>query len=153
MISIHISGVINLVCHTSRAWDLDKYSHLGVINLVCHTSRAWDLDKYSHLGVINLVCHTSRAWDLDKYSHLGVINLVCHTSRAWDFDKHSGTSLIRSSKMRTPPSTGHHQESSYFCFVCFCQINLGRVSSLYARMTIIKLFRATLYNFCFNGFH
>ena len=44
--------------------------------------------------------------------------------------KYSGTSLIQSSKMRTPPSTGHHQESSCFCFVCFCQINLGGASGL-----------------------
>ena len=55
---------------------------------------------------------------------------------------YSGTSLIRSSKMRTPPSTGHHQESSCFCFVCFCQINLGGASGLVAcaRMSIITLY-------------
>ena len=52
---------------------------------------------------------------------------------------YSGTSLIRSSKMRTPPSTGHHQESS--C-VCFCQINLGGAYGLVARarMAIIILY-------------
>ena len=56
--------------------------------------------------------------------------------------EYSGTSLIRSSKMRTPPSTGHHQESSCFCFVCFCQINLGGASGLVAcaRMAIITLY-------------
>ena len=48
------------------------------------------------------------------------------------YDIYSGTSLIRSSKMRTPPSTGHHQESSCFCLVCFCQINLGGASGLVA---------------------
>ena len=55
---------------------------------------------------------------------------------------YSGTSLIRSSKMRTPPSTGHHQESSCFCFVCFCQINLGGASGLVACacMAIITLY-------------
>ena len=47
--------------------------------------------------------------------------------------KYSGTSLIRSSKMQTPPSTGHYQESSCFCFVCFCQINLGGASGLVER--------------------
>ena len=60
---------------------------------------------------------------------------------------YSGTSLIRSSKMRTPPSTGHHQESSCFCFVCFCQINLGRASGLVAcaRMAIITLYSVLHY--------
>ena len=53
--------------------------------------------------------------------------------------KYSGTSLLRSCKMRTPPSTGHHRESSCFCFVCFCQINLGGASGLDARMAIITL--------------
>ena len=55
--------------------------------------------------------------------------------------------LIRSSKMRTPPSTGHHQESSCFCFVCFCQINLGRASGLdaCARMAIITLYSVLHY--------
>ena len=45
--------------------------------------------------------------------------------------------------MRTPHSTGHHQESSCFCFVCFCQINLGGASGLDACMAIITLLRAT----------
>ena len=60
---------------------------------------------------------------------------------------YSGTSLIRSSKMRTPPSTGHHQESSCFCFVCFCQINLGGASGLVAcaRMAIITLYSVLHY--------
>ena len=55
---------------------------------------------------------------------------------------YSETSLIRPSKMRTPPSTGHHQESSCFCFVCFCQINLGGASGLVACacMAIITLY-------------
>ena len=58
-----------------------------------------------------------------------------------------GTSLIRSSKMRTPPSTGHHQESSCFCFVCFYQINLGGASGLVActRMAIIALYTVLHY--------
>ena len=59
-----------------------------------------------------------------------------------DTHTYSGTSLIWSSKMRTPPSTGYHQESSCFCFVCFCQINLGGASGLVvcARMAIITLY-------------
>ena len=61
--------------------------------------------------------------------------------------RYSGTSLIRSSKMRTPPSTGHHQESSCFCFVCFCQINLGGASGLVAcaRTAIITLYSVLHY--------
>ena len=68
---------------------------------------------------------------------------------------YSGTSLIRSSKMRTPPSTGHHQESSCFCFVCFCQINLGGASGLVARAhgDYHTILGATLYRFSFTGFH
>ena len=60
----------------------------------------------------------------------------------WKYARYSGTSLIRSSKMRTPPSTGHHQESSCFCFVCFCRINLGGAPGLVtcARMAIITLY-------------
>ena len=56
---------------------------------------------------------------------------------------YSGTSLIRSSKMRTPPSTGHHQESSCFCFVCFW----GGASGLAvcARMAIITLYSVLHY--------
>ena len=49
--------------------------------------------------------------------------------------------------MRTPPSTGHHQESNCFCFVCFCQINLGGASGLVAcaRMAIITLYSVLHY--------
>ena len=49
--------------------------------------------------------------------------------------------------MRTPPSTGRHQESICFCFVCFCQINLGGASGLVtcARMAIITLYSVLHY--------